>query len=86
MIYATLLLVRAIISLVTYLPDSNPTCHFHRHQQANEPHNASLMNMEVEVGWQELSVKEVVRRMILSLVPALVEELTDSVTGGRCFR
>lgn len=59
-IYSMLLISRAIMAVVTYLPDSNPECHRHK--------------VGLGADWEALDVREVVRRMLLTLVPALVSE------------
>lgn len=60
MIYATLLLTRAICAVLTFLPDSNPECQFQK--------------VGLGMALKDLNVREVVRRMLLTLVPALVQD------------
>ena len=61
-IYSTILLARAICAIMTYLPDSNPDCPLHK--------------VGLGAGWNELDVREVVRRMLLTIAPAFVSSNT----------
>ena len=68
MIYSTLLLARGICAVLTFLPDSNPECQYQ------------------DGGWgvalNDMNAREVVRRMLLTLVPVFVQEERESAPSA----